>query len=212
MKRIAYIFFLILIYLICSAKGCTEDENMKELREEKLIVALKDSVRSVFETDSVSDQFMRAYEETARQKLIDFADYMKIVSDTSLDIKFRQQAVDMVSKLFISRGINIRNWDKIYSRPGFNTFEQLLENSLSQGMTFWVQPVQINVKTPLTRQNDSTLAGTLSFYQRRIPFDNQIPADSINKMLVIDIYTLKKVKYFDKEELRIWEVFLGDIE
>jgi hypothetical protein len=212
MKWLSYILLLALIYIICSAKGCTDDQNIRELNEEKLIIALRDSVRSVFETDSIGDTFIRAYEQTACRKLIDFADYLKIVSDTSLDKEFRKQAAEMVSKIFISGEAKIVNWSIIDSKSEINTLEQLLDRSLSEGMISWIEPFKINVRKPLTLLNDSALAGSLSFYQRRIPFIDEISSDTIDKMFFIDIYALKKVKSFDKEQLRIWEVFLGDIE
>jgi len=212
MKSLSYIFILILIYLICSAKGCTDDVNMRELNEEKNIMILKDSVRSVFETDSLSDMFINAYEETARHKLIDFSDYMKVASDTSLDIEFRKQAAEMISKIFVSKKADIEKWGKINTKSGIKTLEQLLEINLSKGMAFWVEPFQINVRTPLTILNDSTLVGSLSFYQRRIPFYDHFTSDTDDKVSMIDIYLLKKPKSFNNQQLRIWEVFLGDIE
>jgi hypothetical protein len=184
---------------------------MRELNEEKQIVALKDSVRIVFGTDSITDTFLRAYEETARNKLIDFADYLKIVSDTSLGIEFRQHAAEMISRIFISGEVKTGLWSSVISKSGINSLEQLLDKSLSDGMISWVEPLQINVRKPLTILNDSTLTGALSFYQRKIHFNSNITPDSISKMFVIDIYVLKKVKSFDKEQIRIWEVFLGDI-
>jgi len=212
MKWLSYILLLALIYIICSAKGCSDDQNMRELNEEKLIIALKDSVRSVFETDSIGDTFIRAYEETARRKFIDFTDYLKIVSDTSLVKEFRKQAAGMVSKMFISGDVKIGDLGFITSKSGIITLEQLLDICLSEGMIFWIEPFKISVRKPLTLLNDSTLAGSLSFYQRRIPFVDEISSDTIDKMFFIEIYALKKVKSFDKEQLRIWEVFLGDIE
>ncbi len=212
MKRIYYIFIMILIYLICSSDGCTDDSTMREIREENLIVAIKDSVRNVFETDSVSVRFMRAYEETARQKLIDFADYVKIVCDTSLDINFRRQAAEMALQLFVSERVKVGDWD--ISDPATNqmTLEQYLDNTLSRGMTSWVRPFQISIMTPLTWKNDSTLAGTLSFHTRRIPFSDQDAVDSTSKVFVADFFVIRKEKLFGSEQLRIWEVFLGDIK
>jgi hypothetical protein len=211
MKWITNIFILILIYLICSARSCNEDGNMKELNEEKLLSASKDSIKKVFEVDSPTDQLLVAYEATAKQKLTDFADYLKITSDSSMDIRFRQQAVEMAVNLFVSREIDTRNWSKAYPEPNLYNLEQLLERSLSQGMSCWFKPLQINVKAPLTLENDSTFTGALSFCQQCLPFDKPNLPGSISSMLVIDIYALKKVKSFGKEHLRIWEVYLGDI-
>ncbi len=212
MKRISYILFLILTLIVCSAKDCADGGNMRAVSEEERIIALKDNVKTVFEADSLGDEFRSAYEETARQKLIDFADYLKIISDTSLDINFRQQARAMASKLFISDEVDLHNWSKIYSKSGLNTLEQLLDTSLSQGMDCWAQPMQIRVDKPLSWKNDSTFAGRLSFNQKLIPLGSMVTSDSIYRTLMIDIYTLKREKIFDKEQLRIWEVLLGDIE
>lgn len=211
MKWVSNIFILILIYLICSARSCTNEGNMNELNEEKLLSASKVSIKQAFEVDSPGDQLLKAYEATARQKLTDFADYLKIASDSSMDMTFRKQALEMAGKLFISGETDTRKWNKAYPGPNLNTLEQLLEKSLSQGMPCWVQPSQINVNTPLTWKNDSTFTGSLSFYQQCILFDNPDPLGSISSMLVIDIYALKKVKFFGKEHLSIWEVYLGDI-
>jgi hypothetical protein len=211
MKRISYILLLIMTLIVCSAKDCADGGNMRAVSEEERIVALKDNVKTVFEADSLGDEFRSAYEETARQKLIDFADYLKIISDTSLDINFRQQARAMASKLFISDGVDLHNWSKIYSKPGLNTLEKLLDTSLSLGLDCWVQPFQIVVDKPLTRKNDSTFAGNLSFYQRKISLEGQVYGDNKVKMYRVDFYVMRKAKPFGDEQLRIWAVFLGDI-
>jgi hypothetical protein len=92
MKRISYIFLLGLIWIICGSRSCGNGESLKAQREKKLVTALKDSIKQAVEVDSPSDQLLKAYEAKACQKLSDFADYLKIVSDSSLDATFRQQA------------------------------------------------------------------------------------------------------------------------
>ena len=63
--------------------------KMLQKEEEQYIVNLKESVKHVFVSDSFSDQLLRAFEITAEEKLNDFADYMKIISDTTLNLRFR---------------------------------------------------------------------------------------------------------------------------
>ncbi len=60
------------------------------------------------------NQLLRAYEVTAAQRFNDFADYLRIISDTTLDLKFRQHAAELVKGLFIS--------DKIELMPEQNIF------------------------------------------------------------------------------------------
>lgn len=212
MKRISYISILILIWLSCGARSCTDDNSMQEPGEEKILTTSRDSIKQAFEVYSPSDLLLRVYEATAKQKLTDFADYLKIATDSSLDKTFRQQAVEMAKKLFISREVSMRSWSKAYPGDDLNTLEKLLNRSLLKGMSCWVKPVRIDVNTQLTRRNDTTFVGTLSFYEICIPFDKPDLQESLPGIYLIDIYALKKEKSFGKETLRIWEVYLGDIK
>lgn len=183
---------------------------MKEVNEENSLIASKDSIRKAFEVDPLSNDLLRGYEETAKQKLSDYADYMKIVSDVSLDMTFRHQAGEMVKRLFVSGDIDTRNWNKQYSQTEPSSLNELLEKSLLQGIPNWVQPEQISVLKPLTAGNDSTYTGKLSFYQKFIPFDIQKSQVTVSEMSGVDIYVIKKVKSFGSESLIMWEVNLGN--
>ncbi|TAL72191.1 MAG: hypothetical protein EPN88_05105 [Bacteroidetes bacterium] len=211
MKQITRILILIIIYFVCGARSCTDESNMKELREEKLLAASIDSVKKAFEVYSPADQLLRTYEGTAKLKLNDFADYLKIASDSSIDIIFRQQAAEMAGNLFISGKAVTQNWGN-YSESNTKTLDKLLEKSLAGGMPFWTKPGKINIYKPLFRENDSIYIGSLSFCQNCIPFDTSRSLEISLKALLIDIYAIKKLKSFGKENLSIWEVYLGDIE
>jgi hypothetical protein len=211
MKRINYIFILIIIYLICSARGCMEDPEIVAQREEEFTINLKDSVKNIFMSDSVPDQLLKAYELTAAEKLCDFADYLKIISDTTLDLRFRQQAVELVRGLFVSGDIELQSWSSVYPVTDLNTLELLLSHSLTEGMSCWVQPVQISVRAPFIRESDSTFTGTFSFYPNCISFNNHVTSENVSEMLLIDIYIIKRFKSFGKEQIRVWEVYLGNI-
>jgi hypothetical protein len=210
MKWIGNIFILTLIWIICGARSCNENDNLKEQREKKLLSASKDSIKQSSEIDSPTNQNIRGFEATAILKLQDFADYLKIVSDSSMDLTFRKHASEMAGKLFISKQIDTRNWSKNYNEHDLNTLDKLLEKSLKQGRPCWIQPDQINVIKPSTQENDSSFKGRLSFNYNCIPFGK--PDSVINKSgkLEIDFYALRKAKSFGKEQLRVWEVYLGN--
>jgi hypothetical protein len=212
MKWISYIWILIIVYFICSARSCTEDEDSVAKREEQYIMNLTDSVKHVFMSDSLSDKSLRAFEITAIGKLNDFADYMKIISDTTLDLKFRQHAAELVRDLFVPGEIELKNWSKAYSVPGLSNLVLLLEHSLSEGISCWIQPSQINVINPFTQVNDSTVTGSLSFIQNCIPFNTTGQFEIVSGEVVIDIYIIKEIKSFGDKRLRVWEVYLGAIE
>ena len=212
MNRISYISIIVIIYLVCSARTCTEDEDATAKKEEQYIMNLKESVKHVFMSDSLSDQLLRAFEITAEEKLNDFADYMKIISDTTLDLRFRQQATELVRNLFVASDIELQSWSRVYHVTGLNTLELLLEHSISEGISCWIQPSQINVINPFTQVNDSTVTGGLSFIQNCIPFNATGQSELVPGEATIDIYIIKEIKSFGDKQLRVWEVYLGAIE
>ncbi len=212
MKLINNILIIALIYLICSARTSTDEDSTAERDKEAALYELRDSIKQVFEVNFPDDELLKALEETAKEKLIDFSDYLRLVSDSSLDARFRQQAAEMAVRLFISKDINVRKWSKTYPVHDLKTLEYFLNESLFNGMPYWIQSFQIEVKRPLTWKNDTTFTGTLSFYQQIIPFDNQTPPVNLPAIKVIDIYALKKIKSFGQEHLSIWEVYLGDVK
>ena len=212
MKRISNIFSFLLIWLLCSADGCNDGATMAEGSEERQISTMKDSVRAVFEAETPGDNLLKAYEETAKQKLIDFADYLKIVSDSSVNNVFRAQAAEMARKIFISGSADITYWNRYSSASGRITVDSLLGNSLSNMMTSYIQPVQVIIQKSLKMENDTVYEGNLSFYPQRNFFIKNDSSEAGNEMLVIDIYTFRKLKPFGKEILSVWEVCLGDIK
>jgi hypothetical protein len=211
MKWIGNIFILTLIWIVCGARSCNENDNLKEQREKNLLSASRDSIKQLSEIDSPTDPNIKGFETTAILKLQDFADYLKIVSDSSMDLTFRKQASEMTERLFIPGENDTRNLSKVYQRQDLTTFNKLLENLLEKGSSYWIQPDQIKVLKPLIKENDSSFKGRLSFNYNTIPFGKPNIAQGKSGKLKIDISVIKKTKAFGKEQFRIWEVYLGDI-
>jgi len=211
MNRSSFILILIMTWFLCSSRTCTEDTNSGNVNEANALSATKDSIRLAFEAGNPDEDLLRAYEETAIQKVSDFADYLKIVSDTSINIKFREKAAEMVSRIFVSPDTDVQSWSQFYPENDISTINKLLEKGLSKGFNLWIQPEQVSVTAPLAAGNDSAYRGRLSFYQKCVPFNAQNSTSQISKMRSIDIYLIKKVKPFGDESLIVWEVYLGNI-
>lgn len=212
MNWMKYIWILIVFYILCSARTCNEDEEATEKQNEQYTINLMNSVKDVFASDSISDHLLRAYEVTAAGKLIDFADYMKIISDTTLDLRFRQQATQLVRDLFISDEIELSPLSNAYPLKDINTLNQLLTISLSEGIPYWIKPVQIDINKPFSVLNDSTFSGNLSFDYLSIYFISQDTLEIPSGTMLIEIYLMKKTRSFGKEQFRVWEVYLGEIK
>jgi hypothetical protein len=211
MNRTYLILILIMMWLLCSSRTCTEDRNLSAVNESKAMSATKDSIRMAFAAGHPDEDLLRAYEETARLKLTDFADYLKIVSDTSLNIKFREQAAEMVRRLFVNGDTKVRNWAKAYSENDIPTLNELLAKGLSKGFTLWIQPEQVHVSAPLAVRDDSTYTGRLSCNQKCMFFNVMKSPSPISQITYIDFYLIKRVKSFGDESMIVWDVYLGNI-
>ena len=212
MNRIKYIWILIMIYIFCSARTCNESEEATEVQKEQYTMNLMNSVKNVFTSDSLSDYFLGAYEMTAIEKLNDFADYMRTISDTTLDLKFRQHAAELVKELFVTDEIELSAWSKSITQSALKTLDHLISYSLSGGVTFWNQPMQINFIKPFTSLNDSTFTGDLSFKYKSLSFKGQETSEIVTGKLVMDIYLMKKTKAFGIDRFPVWDVYLGKMK
>jgi len=211
MNRIKYIWILIMIYIFCSARTCNESEEATEVQKEQYTMNLMNSVKNVFTSDSLSDYFLGAYEMTAIEKLNDFAEYLRIISDTALDLSIRKHAAKLVKELFFSDEIELSGWSKSYPEPGINILNDLISYSLSNGVSSWNQPMQINLIKPFTIINDSTFTGDLSFNYKSLSLSGKDTSELVTGRLVVDIYLMKRTKSFGKDRFPVWDVYLGDM-
>ena len=212
MKWTGYILILIMIYIVCTARTCNEDEETAAAREEKYIMNLRDSVKHVFMSDSLTEQMLTAYELTAAQRLNDFADYLRIISDTALDLRFRTHAADLVKELFVRDEIELSGWSMSYPEPGLNILNNLISYGLSEGASFWNQPLQINFIKPFTGINDSTFTSVLSFNYKSLSLSGQDTSKIVSGRMLIDVFLMKRIKTFGKDRLTVWDVYLGDMK
>lgn len=206
------IFVLIIVYFTCCAKTCSEDDNDVAVKERESVIELRDSIKQVFGTSLPGNQYLRALETTARLKLIEFSDYLKIVSDSSVDIRLREQAGEMIKTLFVSDGTDVRKWNIVLQNTDIDSLEQMIGASLSKGMPCWIRPYEITVSVPLTLENDSTFTGRLSFKMEYVPFIYQDKEKEIHGVYMIDIHAVRKLKIFGTDSIYVWEANLGDFK
>ncbi|HBE42037.1 MAG TPA: hypothetical protein DDW27_12685 [Bacteroidales bacterium] len=211
MRWMRYILILSMIYLVCTARTCNENEEAVAIREERFTMNLKDSIKDVFMSDTIDDKLLRAYEVSAVQKLNDFADYLRIISDTTLDMKFRQHAAELVKGLFVTDEIELNIRSNICYESGLNSMELLLAHSLSEGISCLINPLQITVSKPFVSENDSAFTGNLSFINRYVPPVSRDTSGTESLRLIIDIYLVKRLRSFGEDQLEVWDVYLGDI-
>jgi len=186
MSRIIKILTLILIYFIVSAKGCDHNEQDTGGLDQNQAQKVKDSITSMFETDTLSQASLRAFEATARLKLNDLTDYLKIINDSLADKAFKDKAREMAMALFV------------YGKKAPDNF---------QGVDF----DSVSVSRGLQRYSDTVYSGQLVVKVRwpnNAGVKGKIPPV---KILTVEIFALKQEKIFGKDTVKVWNVLLGDI-
>jgi predicted transposase YbfD/YdcC len=210
MTKIFKISTIIFVLLVICAPSC-EDEKETANREEAILTATKNDVREEFATEYLTEASLFAYEVTAKQKLSDFADYLQIMTDTSLDMSFRIKAGEMIKKTFQSENVSLRlDKEEKESEPEFEVHRLIkdgLENKLKLPL-FSVDSIIIH--EPLHRIGNTTYSGILRFSQNFTdPFQPGIIINSIRRCT--DVYVVKEDKIFGTDTLKIWSVRLGEI-
>jgi len=187
MKRYFIIPGALLAFILFSAKSCEDTEENRRLEEVALMETI-DSVKDEFGAEYLNEESLFAFEQKAKQKLRDYADYLNIANDSSLDSAFRIQAATMTDELFYSRNVPV----------------------ITKHSTFSIFIDSIHVIEPLHRSASSEYQGVLGF---RLELREYAAGDTVitgPAWKIIDMVAAKTTSRFGNDSLSIWKVFLGD--
>jgi len=210
MSKYIKISAVILTLFVIYAPSCV-DEEANAIREEAILTATKNDIRTEFETNYLTETSLFAYETTAKQKLSDLADYLHIMTDTSLDMSFRVKAGEMIENTFQPENVTIqligRDTESVKKLKVHFLIKKGLENKLLH-LPFTFD--SISIYEPLHRIDNTTYSGVLKFSQNFIDPSN--PEQIIKSFKrSTDLWVMKEDKVFGTDSLKIWNVRLGDI-
>lgn len=208
--RSLYIIALLFAFFVFSSDSCDstveEKQKFQKAQFHKKIETIKDG----FESDYLTEIARIAFEEKAKQKLIDFSDYFTIFSDKSMDTLFRKKAGEMMLDLFYQNDTRLEfKLDDSEKRIRMDTEELMERLQMSEYDVLQLNADSIQTFAALERINESTYIGILSYIQ-------SIKGIMGNDTILIDVttmqsefYVMKVMKNFGTESKRIWKVFLG---
>ena len=213
MKKVVYISSLVFVYLLFTAKSCDNREQDDRSSELALITSARDSIRSAFAADTLSEAFLKAMETSAKNKFSDFCDYCAVLHDSTVSLPFREKAGEMIRGLYIS-GNSVLS----VTRPGNHlkkevSFKQILTSGRIYASSIGrVIADSVMILQPLHQEGDSLFTGKL-FYVfiplEKVKSGNQCGDYSTG---TVDFLLIKHKKKFGTESLAIWDVFLGTPE
>ena len=196
--------------VILCAPSC-RDEMEGTGQEDILLRETRDEIRKEFETEYLTETSVFAYEVAAKQKLADVAGYIRVLTDSSLDMSFRSKAGEMIEKIFLSGTTGLEIMDDMNKSGKRIEVQNLIEECLTNALIFapfYFETIRIN--QPLQRINDTTYFGTLNFIQAFM--DPTRPDQLLNSVSRnAEIFVIKENKGFGNESMKIWVVRLGEI-
>lgn len=211
MKRILKISIVLIAYLLLCGRSCDNGEGMRNWQEQQVRI-VKDSLRDQFEVDDLPEASRVAAEASAIQKLNEFADYFKILSDPNSDSVFRAQAALMARKLFISIEDSLTCGNVFDSKSDYVTVAQLIEKALAnEARSVENTYDSIRISEALQKVREMAYAGRLSARQTVRIHEPGDVLFSQSWTISVDIEALKKQKIFGKDTVEVWVVFLGDM-
>jgi hypothetical protein len=208
MKRLVKISALLLLYCLTTAKSCSNNEEGKAARERYVVDATVDTIRRALSSDSLSEESLRAFGELAGRKLLDFSDYMKILTDSSIDTAFRQKAAGMIKALFISDSvvISLGNDNK---KGALSVTVKNLVNKRESAMYPGFDSVKII--QPLYRTAPDSYTGRLSSLTSSTSSLNRDGRKVSGQLITVDFSLVRIKTIIDKDTLNSWKVLLGNI-
>lgn len=213
MRKFMFIFGAILAYLLFCSKSCDSPNPEDTTSIEVELGKTKDSIKDEFESEDLSRKTLRAFETKAKEKLVDFSDYLNLYAGHSLDDTMKNQVRQAISELFISDSIIIN----MKALPEANVNNLKLNAFLTSDIFAIYDSVgfridSVEVVNHLSRKADFSYAGILKFTQSTDVFLSPDNSKIITAHKTVDFSAVKVNRTFGADTLQIWKVLLGNIE
>ena len=195
-------WLLLLMVLVMASCAVANKEDMAMVESmEKIDPSYE--VDKQFSAEQLGRGNLIAFESRAKEKLIDFFNYLTIISDPKYDDAFKSHAVNLASDLFVNTDVDMA----ILDAENEIKVQQLLDNHLNgQYGQRRYEVISVEIADKLTTTTSGNYNGTLSF---------DISVTSNNHSVLknkgeITIKAMKIEKYFGQDKRSVWEVFLGE--
>ena len=208
-NRNRYSAFYLVILLFTSVISCGPSGSKNDGHDSINKYSLQDIN---LELDSLSIRNIDAFEQRAIQKLQDLRDYFEILSDSTIETEFKNQALIMAEDLFANQDNSItfkfdENNDS--TSENVNTFFNSMQNGTFGMLSFEIH--DISLIQNIQKLNDMEYRGAVNFRLIITTRQKNEPSRKSRMRMQCEIIAKKIQKQFGKESKLVWEVFLGNI-
>ncbi len=184
------VLFLILIIFWSCAGEASYDMNKSESGVAPAVAEEMEAITLNF--DSLNEEQLVVYQKRAEQKVRDFFDYVKIISNPDVEKDFKNHTKIVSENLFINDTTSV--------------FDQSLGTYLDSLQTIEKQliiiPEKLKTNIPLTKDSTAYYKGTLQ---------SKLITNSGKQSKLIDFYLIEIEKDFGSSKQQTIEVKLGNI-
>ena len=222
--RRIYIVILVLGFALWGAPTCQEPdpwENAQILQGvdtnadlESVLEAREEIIGEIekeFEAPTLQKENLIAFEQRAKEKLMDFSDYINIYTNATYDASFRDQAKKMVMDQFyveakIKSSIINPKKEETYSLSSFLAKFPKLDFEFTQLML-----KDIEISESLKYLDSETYTGSISFSRELLGISGQDTVIVSKDLDKIEIILNRTDKIFGNDTLKVWAVQLGNL-
>ncbi len=201
---------MLLLFIFLKAEKC--GEQSENVDQETQINNLRKEMESQFDAGFLSEASLYEHEKAAKQKLNDFADYLRIMADTSLFPDYREKTGEMILNLFISDTVQVKIVPDRNEKSQEFSIVQLVQSALRDEVLvsrMVYDSVQINRN--FSRTGPDSYAALLTFIERtEISRDGRVSEASILRKIHAGIN--RQPRIFAADTLSVWVLRLGQME
>lgn len=214
---ITYNILLVIGFFILSSRSCESDiyHIDEESRSQSLQESTLSNIKSQFETETLSESQLMTYQRKAREKILDFTDYMSLYADKDLDTAFREQIKNVMYRLFYNHNAIVElsagsEYKAEHINKTLNHLLSSIDESEYQSVDFTISGLK-DIEM-LNFESVEKYTGTLACTYKitgNMETDTTILYE--NPVQVNIVLTLTSKNFGDDTLLMIWQVFLKDI-
>jgi len=203
-KRSLFFYsFLLLVYMVLSARSCGDEENSNELS----FLEETDRYEQELSSPSPNIGMLRAFEEKAIQKVRDHIDYLNILSDPAITRIMKENVQQQNEKLFLRSGNDLSTIIQKLSEDKFNIQNEQLDQT-----SFFTYNISgaITILSPLHLVKDQIKSGSLSYLLILNSQKDSTTSSPKDLKVKMDFYLERTTKYFGLDSLKVWQVYLAE--
>ena len=194
--------FVILVILIFTS--CAITKNDKEFLENKNVEVIFSNPENSIRAESLSDIELKEFEIRAVEKLIDFYDYLNLLSDEKYDKTVKEEVKEATLNLFDNPQTGILPFESENSAGMTLGIEEYLNRQFNTTTSKLITIKSPRMKNHFTIDNQDQFHGQVSYILIINHQDEQIHKTAKVILKRID-------KNFGNDSIQIWEVFLAEI-